>query len=117
LNQVNQAALQPPLPLQEFLPLQPLSLPPQPPCPLQLFLPLQSCLPVSVLGALVPGALVLSCAQVFTATPVIKPVMAAATSNVLWVLVIFLLVLVYPGIHSENFSRRNQISITTDSGC
>src|SRR5690242_18361767 len=35
---------QPPLPLQEFLPLQPLSLVLQPPLPLQSFLPLQSCL-------------------------------------------------------------------------
>src|SRR4051794_9216675 len=36
--------LQPPLPLQEFLPAQPLSPPLQPPIPLQSFLPLQSCL-------------------------------------------------------------------------
>src|SRR6185436_19686643 len=43
------AVLQPPLPLQEFLPLQPLSLEPQPPWPLHAFLPLQSCLAVSVL--------------------------------------------------------------------
>ena len=35
---------QPPLPLQEFLPLQPLSLDLQPPWPLQAFLPLQACL-------------------------------------------------------------------------
>src|SRR5271166_2651957 len=35
---------QPPLPLQLFLPLQPLSLDLQPPLPLQLFLPLQECL-------------------------------------------------------------------------
>jgi hypothetical protein len=41
------AVLQPPLPLQEFLPLQPLSPAPQPPVPLQAFLPLQSCLPLS----------------------------------------------------------------------
>jgi hypothetical protein len=36
--------------------------PPQPPWPLQLFLPAQSCLPVAVLGAVAPGAFVLSCA-------------------------------------------------------
>jgi len=50
--------LQPPWPLQLFVPF----LPPQPPWPLQLFLPAQSCLPVvSPLGALVPaGAFVLS---------------------------------------------------------
>ena len=35
---------QPPLPLQLFLPLQPLSLDLQPPWPLQSFLPLQECL-------------------------------------------------------------------------
>jgi hypothetical protein len=82
--------LQPPLPLQLFWPLQLLlSLPPlQPPWPLQEFLPLQSCLPASLLGALVPGAFVLSCAKVFTAKPVINPVTAAATSNVLCVLLI-----------------------------
>jgi hypothetical protein len=86
----NQTPLQPPLPLQLFWPLQLLlSLPPlQLPCPLQEFLPLQSCLPVSLLGAFVPAAPVLSCASVFTAKPVINPVMAAATSNVLCVLLI-----------------------------
>jgi hypothetical protein len=91
MNPVNQTPLQPPLPLQLFCPLQLLlSLPPlQPPWPLQLFLPLQSCLPVSLLGAFVPaGAFVLSCAKVFTAKPVINPVTAAATSNVLCVLLI-----------------------------
>src|ERR1700679_4013631 len=45
--------LQPPLPLQEFWPLQPLSPALQPPCPLQEFWPLQSCLPVSA-GAVPP---------------------------------------------------------------
>jgi hypothetical protein len=38
---------QPPLPLQLFLALQPLSLDLHPPWPLQSFLPLQECLPVS----------------------------------------------------------------------
>ena len=38
---------QPPLPLQLFLPLQPLSLVLQPPLPLQSFLPLQECLSLS----------------------------------------------------------------------
>jgi hypothetical protein len=38
---------QPPLPLQEFFPLQPLSLVLQPPWPLQSFLPLQLCFAVS----------------------------------------------------------------------
>lgn len=40
---------QPPLPLQEFLAAQPLSLVLQPPCALQSFLPLQSCLAVAQL--------------------------------------------------------------------
>jgi hypothetical protein len=44
LPEVRQAALQPPLPLQSFLPLQPCSLVLQPPWPLQLLRPLQSCL-------------------------------------------------------------------------
>src|SRR5258708_30171465 len=38
---------QPPLPLQEFLPLQPASLVLQPPWPLQSFWPLHACLPFS----------------------------------------------------------------------
>jgi hypothetical protein len=38
---------QPPLPLQEFSPLHPLSLDLQPPCPLQSFFPLQECFPLS----------------------------------------------------------------------
>src|SRR3984893_7761771 len=38
---------QPPLPLQEFLPLQPLSLDLQPPLPLQEFLPSQACFSLS----------------------------------------------------------------------
>ena len=42
--------LQPPLPLQEFLPLQPLSPVLQPPTPLQSFLPLQSCLGFGRIG-------------------------------------------------------------------
>src|ERR1700744_5011334 len=39
----HQAVLQPPWPLQSFLPLQPLADALQPPWPLQSFLPLQSC--------------------------------------------------------------------------
>src|SRR5579862_564207 len=79
--------LQPPLPLQVFLPLQPLSPALQPPWPLQLFMPLQPCLPRSPLGALVPGELVLvSCA--LATTPDSNPVMAAATRSVRCVLFI-----------------------------
>ena len=42
---------QPPLPLQEFLPLQPLSLDLQPPLPLQEFWPLQACFSLTFLSA------------------------------------------------------------------
>ena len=42
---------QPPLPLQEFLPLQPLSLDLQPPLPLQEFWPLQACFSISFLSS------------------------------------------------------------------
>ncbi len=42
---------QPPLPLQEFLPLQPLSLDLQPPLPLQEFKPLQACFSTGVSAA------------------------------------------------------------------
>jgi hypothetical protein len=41
---------QPPLPLQEFLPLQPLSPLLQPPLPLQEFWPLQACFSFAVLS-------------------------------------------------------------------
>src|ERR1700716_482886 len=41
---------QPPLPLQEFLPLQPLSLDLQPPLPLQEFWPLQACFSLTFLS-------------------------------------------------------------------
>ena len=42
---------QPPFPLQEFFPLQPLSLALQPPLPLQEFLPSQECLSLSFFPA------------------------------------------------------------------
>ena len=42
--------MQPPLPLQSFLPLQPLLPVLQPPWPLQSFLPLQSCFAAGVAG-------------------------------------------------------------------
>lgn len=49
----------PPLPLQEFLPLQPLSPLLHPPWPLQALAPLQECLSLSValLSAITPGAI------------------------------------------------------------
>src|SRR4029077_484673 len=48
---------QPPLPLQEFFPAQPLSLFLQPPLPLHEFLPLQSCVSPFFSSASVPGLL------------------------------------------------------------
>lgn len=47
LGILDPSVAQPPLPLQLFLPLQPLSLDLHPPWPLQSFLPLQECLLVS----------------------------------------------------------------------
>src|SRR5260370_22356627 len=76
---------QPPLPLQEFLPLQPLSLALQPPLPLQEFWPLQACFSFTFLSAFLSAFLSwlasLSCAlredfsegssvEALTATPV-----------------------------------------------
>src|SRR5437867_6846421 len=86
--------LQPPWPLQEFLPLQPLSPDLQPPCPLQSFLPLQSCLPFSPCSSNWPqldsrGPLLVSvdcAAYVRAATPVINPAIAAPASSTLVVL-------------------------------
>src|SRR5271167_2854592 len=55
---------QPPLPLQEFLPAQPLSPDLQPPLPLQEFWPLQSCLAPLTLGGLVSSAMSLDPATI-----------------------------------------------------
>ena len=81
--------MQPPLPLQLFLPLQPLSPVLQPPWPLQAFMPLQSCLAVDESEALVP-ALPLSELQpvVIAIVPVINPAMAAERMSALVVFVI-----------------------------
>jgi hypothetical protein len=84
--------LQPPLPLQEFFPLQPLSPDLQPPLPLQEFFPLQECLsslplqpflPLQLLLSstcvdveALPGA-VLSAALTLATVPVSNPAMAA----------------------------------------
>jgi hypothetical protein len=84
----DQATLQPPLPLQLFLPLQPMSPVLQPPWPLQLFMPLQSCLLEAVSEALLPAELVLH--PVTPTVPASNPVIAAEMINVLTVLVIVL---------------------------
>jgi hypothetical protein len=79
--------LQPPLPLQLFLPLQPMSPELHPPCPLQLFMPLQSCLLTAVVEALEP-ALELDLQLVVVSVPATNPDMAAEMSNALVVRVI-----------------------------
>src|SRR3954470_588687 len=75
---------QPPLPLQLFLPLHPLSLDLQPPLPLQLFWPLQACLSLSApRNAAEALASWPSCAPLWTeawigvAEPLSRPVTAA----------------------------------------
>lgn len=83
---------QPPLPLQLFFPLQPLSLLLQPPCPLQSFLPLHECLLVSWSNALLANdalptfttdvALVDEAAACIVAAPPSMPETAAATIKV-----------------------------------
>src|SRR5580704_13639674 len=84
---------QPPLPLQEFLPLQPLSLALQPPLPLQEFWPLQACFSFTFLSAL---ALESSCAEAFerflaeivALVPARRPATAAPASRSRFVFVI-----------------------------
>jgi hypothetical protein len=82
--------LQPPLPLQLFLPLQPMSPALQPPCPLQLFMPLQSCLAEADSEELEldPG---LEQPVVVMTVPATKPAIAAERTKVLAVRVIILL--------------------------
>jgi len=89
---------QPPLPLQEFLPLQPLSLDLQPPLPLQEFWPLQACFSLTFLSAVAsplawaPGeakALVTRFEAWMLALPASKPARAAPVSRNLFDFVIF----------------------------
>ena len=103
--------LQPPLPLQEFLPLQPASPVLQPPAPLQSFLPLQSCLSLSsrvrpmvpafsttIFLALVSCELPASVEVVVEARlvePAIKPPRAALATIMLIFVVVFM-VLSFP---------------------
>jgi hypothetical protein len=81
-----QAALQPPLPLQLFLPLQPISPVVQPPLPLQLFMPLQSCFSTAPAEALAPELSVEFLQPVEAMVPASNPAMAAEMTNVLAVL-------------------------------
>src|SRR5580704_9686617 len=86
---------QPPLPLQEFLPLQPLSLDLQPPLPLQEFWPLQACFSFAFLSAscklkVLPFALDSRLdACTVTAVPANKPASAAPATKLFLDFVIF----------------------------
>jgi hypothetical protein len=101
--------LQPPLPLQLFLPLQPWSPWEQPPWPLQLFIPLQSCLAMvesEAAAAGLPESLELW-QPVVARVPATNPAIAADTINVLAVRVIL-----FPGLtvfaDSADYSTRSQ---------
>ena len=83
LSRINQATLQPPLPLQLFFPLQPMSPALQPPWPLQLFMPLQSCLLMLESDAAALPELSLEQPVMESALPATRPVMAAEMINVL----------------------------------
>src|SRR6201984_3037674 len=86
---------QPPLPLQEFLPLQPLSLDLQPPLPLQEFWPLQACFSFTFLSAscelkVLPFALDRRFdACTVTAVPANKPASAAPATKLFLDFVMF----------------------------
>src|SRR5947199_10323546 len=87
---------QPPLPLQEFLPLQPLSLALQPPLPLQLFWPLQECFSFAFLSALASSCAVVAEAfpekpeaLMVALVPASKPATAAPVRRYLFDFVIF----------------------------
>src|SRR5688572_30118420 len=80
---------QPPLPLHEFLPAQPLSPDLQPPLPLQEFLPLQSWVSPFFSSARTPAVgapdLVVSIAALATRPPERRPAMAAPARSALLV--------------------------------
>jgi hypothetical protein len=87
---------QPPLPLQEFLPLQPLSLALQPPLPLQEFWPLQACFSFTFFSVLVSSCAAAEAlapgtrfeALMLAPVPASKPAIAAPVSRNLFDFVI-----------------------------
>jgi hypothetical protein len=85
---------QPPLPLHEFLPLQPLSPVLQPPLPLQELLPLQACWSLSFflpISSDTPALLFDVAACACTANdPLIKPAIAAPAINAFVFMLVFL---------------------------
>jgi hypothetical protein len=80
---ISHPTLQPPLPLQEFFPLQPISLELQPPWPLQLFKPLQSCLFMAESDVAVVPELELEQPVRATVAPETSPAIAAEMIKVL----------------------------------
>jgi hypothetical protein len=98
---------QPPLPLQEFLPLQPLSLDLQPPLPLHEFRPLQACFSVVSAAACPAMGLMAERAEVSSApdrlvfakvaaratVPPNKPVKAAVSTRELFEIFIYFFLL------------------------
>jgi hypothetical protein len=85
---------QPPLPLQEFFALHPLSLALQPPCPLHSFCPLQPCLPFasSICWSATPALLLAVVVAAYERTandPVRRPATAAPAITALDGLIIF----------------------------
>lgn len=91
---------QPPLPLHEFLPLQPLSPVLQAPLPLQEFAPLQECVSLSFflpISSDTPALLFDVAACACTANePLIRPAIAAPAINAFFVMWTFLFCLVVP---------------------
>jgi hypothetical protein len=106
---------QPPFPLQEFLPLHPLSLALHPPWPLQSFFPLQECLSPSaakdtllkevlpgcnaapVTFAVTPAAAGTGVADSLAAVPLSKPVIAAVNiRDFVEVFIFVLLIAIHP---------------------
>src|SRR5215831_10642408 len=87
---------QPPLPLQEFLPLQPLSPVLQPPLPLHEFIPLQLCLSAAsfslspILIVTPARELVWTACAVIANEPLIRPAIAAPAIIVFFVMLTFL---------------------------
>src|SRR6516162_9690499 len=91
---------QPPLPLQEFLALQPLSPVLQPPCPLHSFCPLHPCLPFasSICWSATPALLLAVVVAAYARTandPVRRPATAAPAIIALDGLIIFCLFFVF----------------------
>jgi hypothetical protein len=103
---------QPPLPLQEFLPLQLLSPLLQPPLPLQEFKPLQACLSVAslslspILTETPAFELVWTACAVTANEPLIKPAIAAPAIIAFFVMLTFLFLFWFsPNFQTAQYRR------------